>query len=76
MVHQREHRQRLEIIWLLAMDSWKTYIPPTVLVLLPLTTPGLIAGSGKSVLRCVLPPVEARPNKTYMIDKLRDHPGH
>ena len=42
---------------------------------LPLTAPGWIAGSGKSILRCVTP-IETRPSRTHMIDKLRDHPGH
>ena len=59
---------------LLWIHGKRTYLI-TVLVLLPLTTPGLIAGSGKSVLRCVIPRL-TRPDRTYVTDKLCDHPGH
>ena len=56
VVYRREHPRRLEIIQVLAMDSRKTYIFHHCPTYLPLTSPGLIAGSGKSILRYVSPP--------------------
>ena len=58
---------------LLWIHGKRTYFI-TACAILTLTTPGLIAGSGKSILRCVTPCRD--PNQTYMIDKLRDYPEY
>jgi hypothetical protein len=35
----------------------------------------IIAGSGKSILRCVAP-ANVHPSQTYIIEKLGGHPGY
>ena len=56
MVHRREHRRRVENIRVLVMDPRKTCISyrPSKSYL-SLITSVMIAGSGKSILRCVCP---------------------
>ena len=42
MVHQREYRGRLENIWFLVMDSWKTYLAISLLSVLITTNDSLV----------------------------------